>query len=224
MTKLDRLAQEILADVLADFQARNLGAAALRNGYVGASLPAIMEKHRAAGASQVDFDLSMKELETGKLVSTGPMEPFKNDPNSSVVVIALFSKREYVYLTEKGYRAAQQAKTPVKPASRSSVHISGGTFHHSPIGVGDRVTQSVNVNVENQSEAVEALLQLLARTSVTIDDAAKGDVEQLVEMTGSGNLAGAKPIFQKLFGGAVEGVKQVAWGVVSTIVAKQLGF
>lgn len=224
MTKLDGLAQEILADVLADFRARNLGSADLQRPYEGASLPALMRRFCGdGGASRVDFDLAVKELETGKLVGTGPMELYENDPNSGVVILAFFSKREHVYLTEKGYRAAQRAKPAPKAAARASVHISGGTFHHSPIGVGGQVTQSVGVNAENQPEVVDYLLELLARSGAEADDAAKREVVRLVETTGKGDLAGAKPIFQRLFGEAADGVKQVAWGVVSTVASKYLG-
>jgi hypothetical protein len=35
------------------------------------------------------------------------MEVYDNSPNSTVVVIGLFSKKEYVYLTAKGYKAAR---------------------------------------------------------------------------------------------------------------------
>lgn len=225
MTKLDSLAREILADVLTDFRERNLGFTELQRGYEGASLPALTRKFcEDGGASRVDFDLAMKELETTKLVGTGPMEPYENDPNSGVVILAIFSKREYVHLTEKGYRAAQQAKPAAKAvAARNSVHISGGTFHHSPIGVGDRIVQSADVNTEGQSEVVNYLLELLARSGAKADDTARSEVARLVEVTGKGDLAEAKPIFQRLFGEATDGVKQVAWGVVSTIASKCLG-
>ena len=96
-------------------------------------------------ASTVDFDLALKDLEDDHLVRTGPMVPFDNDPNSSVVVIGLFSKYEYAYLTEKGYKAAQKIQD--KKGQRSAtpnVHISGGTFHQSPIGIGSHVNQSLS--------------------------------------------------------------------------------
>ena len=135
MAKLDSLAKEILADVLADFRDKKLGSEALRDGYIGAPLFNIEEKYCGKeGTGKVDFDLALKELETNNFVNTGPMEPYKSDPNSGILIIALFSKREYVYLTEKGYRAAQQSKSPVRPTARTTVNISGGNFHQSPIG------------------------------------------------------------------------------------------
>jgi hypothetical protein len=72
------------------------------------------------------------------------MVPFENDPNSSFVVIALFSKYQYAYLTEKGYKAAQKMQDRRRQRSATpNVHISGGTFHQSPIGIGTHVTQSL---------------------------------------------------------------------------------
>ena len=224
MADLDNLAQQILADLLENFRNRGLNSQDLANGYIGLSLLNIIGKYCGGGAaSQVDFDLALKELETGKLADTGPMVPYENDPNSGVIFLMFFSKREYIFLTEKGYRAAQKVKPNPRPASRTTVNISGGTFHHSPIGVGEQVTQSVNVNVDNQTEITEYLLQLLTRTGTSPDDATKHEVMQLVEATTKGDLPTAKPLFQRLFGEAAESIRQVAWGVVSAIIAKQLG-
>ena len=113
---LDDLAKHILADVLADFRARNLGSEALSDGYVGPSILALEMKYCSEGShSKVDFDLAMKQLEEDKLAETGPMVPYENTPGSQVVIVAIFSKREFVYLTEKGYRAAQ------KPAAKMCI-------------------------------------------------------------------------------------------------------
>jgi hypothetical protein len=156
------LAQQILGSLLADFLEQKLDSDSLRNGYVGASLPALAQQYRGSGsASQVDFDLALKQLENGKLVNTGPMEFYNNPPGSHAVIIAMFSKREYAYLTEEGYRATQQCKTVSRPTSRPMVHISGGTFHQSPIGIGDHVTQSVTVSAGELTEDVRKLIDQL---------------------------------------------------------------
>ena len=64
---LDDLAKHILADVLADFRARNLGSEALSDGYVGPSILALEMKYCSEGShSKVDFDLAMKQLEEDK--------------------------------------------------------------------------------------------------------------------------------------------------------------
>jgi hypothetical protein len=138
------------------------------------------------------------------------------------VVIAIFSKREYVYLTEKGYRAAQ--KPAAKPRSPlPSVHISGGTFHQSPIGIGSTVNQGATFNIDNDGEVIEYLAKLRALHDPSVDEEDRREVIELVSTAKTGNLAKAKPIFQRVFGVATEATKQVAWGVITAYVSKQLG-
>jgi hypothetical protein len=220
---LDDLARHILADVLADFRARNLGSDALSEGYVGPSIAALEIKYCAEGShSKVDFDLAMKQLEEDKLAGTGPMVPYENTPGSQVVIVAIFSKRQFVYLTEKGYRAAQKpAAKPRSPAP--SVHISGGNFNQSPIGIGSTVNQAVNFNISNDSEVIEYLAKLLALHDPSSGEEGKRDVVELVNTAKTGDLGKAKPIFQRLYGGAKETIKQLAWGVITAYVSKQLG-
>ena len=145
MSKVEQLSQVILRDLLADFAGHNLTANDLTNGYGGVTLAAL--KPRCCGqtsASSVDFDLALKDLEESELIQTGPMVAIENPPNSPLVFIGVRSKYEYVYLTEKGYKAAQKTQ-PEKSPSRTSpapqVHISGGHFHQSPIGIGSHIAQ-----------------------------------------------------------------------------------
>jgi hypothetical protein len=150
------------------------------------------------------------------------MVPYENTPGSQVVVIAIFSKREFVYLTEKGYKAAQKSNAKQRsPAAR--VHISGGNFHQSPIGIGSTVNQAVNFNISNDSEVIEYLAKLLALHDPSCGDEGKRQVVELVNTAKTGDLGKAKPIFQRLYGGAKEMIKQTAWGVITAYVSKQLG-
>ena len=106
---IDDLSKQILADVVTDFRAKNLGTSALSKGYVGPSVVELEMKYCADGQHfKVDFDLALKQLEESKFLDTGPMAPFENKPGSQFVVVGVFSKREFVYLTEKGYKAAQK--------------------------------------------------------------------------------------------------------------------
>ena len=223
MGTVDDLAKQILVDVVADFRAKNLGSQALSDGYVGVSIVALEMKFCADGShSKVDFDLALKELEENKFVDTGPMVPYENEPGSPVVVIAIFSKREFVYLTEKGYKAAQ--KSAERPRSLApSVHISGGTFHQSPIGIGSAVDQAVHFNISNDSEVIEYLAKLLALHDPSSCEESKRAVTELVNTAKTGDLGKAKPIFQRLYGGAKETIKQAAWGVITAYVSKQRG-
>lgn len=144
MSKVEQLAQTILADLLADFTARNLTTVDLSNGYIGVAIPDLKERCCAqAEATSVDFDLALKDLEDAELIQTGPVVPFDNPPNSSIFIVGVRSKYEYASLTEKGYKAAQRAGGKKGGSSVPRVHISGGTFHQSPIGVGTHVTQII---------------------------------------------------------------------------------
>ena len=223
MSTVDDLAKQILADVVADFRAKNLGSQALNDGYVGAFIvPLEMKYCTDGGHSKVDFDLAIKQLEESKFVDTGPMVPYENTPGSQIVVIAIFSKREFVYLTEKGYKAAQ--KSTAKPGSSvPRVNISGGTFHQSPIGIGSTVNQAVNFNISDDSEVIEYLAKLLALHDPSSGEDGKKAVVELVNTAKTGDLGRAKPIFQRLYGGAKETIRQLAWGVITAYVSKQLG-
>ena len=88
---LNDLAKHILADVLADFRARNLGSGALSDGCVGASIVALEMKYCTEEShSKVDFDLAIKQLEESKFVGTGPRVPYENTPGSQLVIIRHF--------------------------------------------------------------------------------------------------------------------------------------
>jgi hypothetical protein len=219
----EQLSSTILGDLLNHFIGKGFSAATLKLSYVGLTVAGLQDAYCANGrASVVDFDLVMEELEEKELIGTGPMAAYNNPPGSNVVLIGLYSKREYAYLTEAGYKKAQKNTTfRATQPGRQNVHISGGTFNHSPIGVGANVTQSVSVS--NQSEAVTQLMHLLAPDGQRIDAATHDQITHMVDATQQGNLAIAKPLFQTVFGAATEGVKSVAWGVLTALIAKHMG-
>jgi hypothetical protein len=94
-------------------------------------------------------------LVRSKLVKTGPQEIPKPDPFSDVLWLIPFSKNEYSYLSEGGYKeATRQPSKPEKPPVH--IHISESTFHSSPIGVGDGFAQTVVSPSSTVSEAISA--------------------------------------------------------------------
>lgn len=143
-SKVEELSNAILRALLVDFKERNLTANDLRSGYQGANFVALKQTCCSeTSGSEVDFDLALRDLEESDLIRTGPKLPFDNPPGSSVLVVALCSKYEYAYLSEEGYKAASRIKKRRSPTPRAQhVHISGGYFHQSPIGIGDHVCQS----------------------------------------------------------------------------------
>jgi len=220
MSVVDRLAAEVLQALLGDFKKKALSAAALKDGYVGISFEVL--RQRFAQDSAVDFDLAMSSLESG-LVETGPRVPFDNEPGSAILFLGFYSKREYAYLTEAGYRRAQEdVAARDKPAPGQHVQISGSTFYQSPVGVGSTVSQTLTINIENEAEVIRYLVDLAQSERASGGDPTP-EVTHLVAATKSGDLTRGKSIFQKLFGAASDGVRQVAWGVVSALIAKQMG-
>ncbi len=218
------LAQEILYILKAEFIEQDRSVAELIEGYVGINMKQVQEQILSRGTvSRVDYDLAIKELEDQKLVETGPMEAYDNPPNSSIVVIAFFSTREYIYLKESGYRMAGDQTKIQATQSRQSVHISGGNFYQSPVGVGGQVSQQINFDVSNESDSVRYLAELLEQAGNTVNGPTKADLAQMVSAANKGDMAAAKPIFQKVFGIVAEPIKQLAYGVLTAIVMKQMG-
>jgi len=222
MSNVERIAQSILRRLIIDFRNKKLSIEALSKGYEGLNFKELRSGY--GPLMEVDFDLAIKDLENKSLVGTGPMVPYENDLYSTVMVIGMYSKQEYIYLKEKGYRAAQDNKIPKRSGPASPrVSISGGHFYQSPVGIGAEVNQTSTVNIQNSSEAVSYLIKLLESEKVPITDETKNDAQNLVKLANDGNLKDGKPIFQKLFGVLSEGAKQLAWGVLTSIIAHQLG-
>jgi len=146
-------AKTILSTLLAEFREKGFGTAELRDSYKGLAPTELRSICCSDGTiSTVDFDLAMSDLDECELVKTGPMTMYENEPGSSVTVLAFFSKNEFSYLTEEGYKAATRigASSPPRiPTPR--VHISGGTFNQSPIGVGAHVSQTMSVEEQHQN-------------------------------------------------------------------------
>jgi hypothetical protein len=174
MGALDNLAKQILEDAVTDFADKRLGTDSLSKEYAGAAIAVLETKYCNDGPySKVDFDLALKQLEEGELVKTGPMTFFENKPASRLVILATYSKREYVYLTEKGYRAAQR-KTGRRPSSSIPVNISGN-FYHSTIGVGESVTQTISFNDPKDLDSLRRLVEVFEKhiDELALDAAAR---------------------------------------------------
>jgi hypothetical protein len=130
----DEAVKRILSALLAEFKQRKLGALDLDQGYEGLSPAYLKETCCNDGrVTEVDFDLAIKGLTDAEFVKTGPMKMYDNDPNSSVMIVAFYSANEFTYLAEAGYKLALKLNAVKAPRpSIPHVHISGGTFHHSP--------------------------------------------------------------------------------------------
>lgn len=223
---LNDLSLEILAVLKAEFIQSSRSTQDLLDGYVGMSLADLQSRFLDGGAaSRVDYDLALKALEDRGLVGTGPMEMYDNKPGSGVVVLAFFSKREYIYLKEEGYRMAEEKPRTPRPAasSRQTVNITGGHFYQSPIGVGGQVSQQLHFDVTNQNDTVNYLVELLSNEGRPPDAETKSQIIDMVAKANAGDIAAAKPLYQRVFGAISEPAKDIASGVLTAIVTKSLG-
>jgi hypothetical protein len=178
MSAVDDLAMQILADVVADFRAKNLLSEALHNGYVGVSIVTLELKYCASAShAKVDFDLALKQLEESKLVRTGPMVPYENSPDSRVFAVGSYSKREFVYVTEKGYKAAQ--KSTAKPRlSSTNIHI--GHMENSAFVQGSpfaTVNQTFNISSQEFKTFVQNLRELMAGANLSEVQRSEADAQ-----------------------------------------------
>ncbi len=82
-----------------------------------------------------------------------------------------FSKNEYSYLTEAGYKAATKINAvrrarPIAP----HVHITGNTYNQSPVGIREAVSHTIDISAASSDEMFEYLRREIDRH---IDDQQK---------------------------------------------------
>lgn len=157
---VDDIAMEILTDIVTDFRNKKLGVDALRDGYDGHFMVELKKKY--GSYPEIDFDLAFNQLEEKRLIETGPLVPYEDDPYSDLVIAGLYSKREFICLTEKGYKEAQKPAVKRK-SSTTNVHISGGNFHQSPIGIGSTVNQDINFNNQSDIKDLQHLIEVFEK-------------------------------------------------------------
>ncbi len=173
----------ILQQLLSEFRERQLTTSDLHRSYEGLSPNELKNRSLAAGIIEVDFDLAMSELDNHGLVKTGPMAVYDNPPGSFVTVIGLYSKREYSYLTENGYKEASKSKSiPVRSARTI---IQGNQYNIGQAGaVGPHSTGTINhqpqwTTTQNQVDLGELASELeklrlhLAQSAMTASDYAQ---------------------------------------------------
>jgi hypothetical protein len=102
-------AKLILKELLADFEDNNFDVDALRHSYKGPSIERLRSICIDNGISKVDFDLAIDELDQHGLIKTGPPEITDSPSFGGVLILpGIYSKREYAYLKEGGYREAKR--------------------------------------------------------------------------------------------------------------------
>ncbi|HEB0856792.1 hypothetical protein I5682_23460 [Citrobacter werkmanii] len=226
--QLDDAAKQILATLLTDFMDRGLSAKELKKGYEGPKIDvlatAVCDNDEI---TKVDFEVSFGELEDKKLVKTGPMTFYENKPDSQIFIMSAYSKREYAYLTEAGYKEARKSPNkPMQPVKRviNNVNISGGQFSNLQLATGDGISQSMAVSTTGaDSEIVAKLIAILESQGQVVADEQRADITAAVAAANEGDGKQAKSLLAKVCGQAWESVQPVMWPIVGELVKKSLG-
>ncbi|WP_048606172.1 hypothetical protein [Providencia rettgeri] len=225
--QLDEAAKQILGTLLADFTDRDLNASDLKKGYEGPTMEALATAVcNSDDITKVDFEVAFGDLEKSKLIKTGPMVAYDNKPGSSFFIVGAYSKREYAYLSEEGYKAARKA--PNRPARVNKVvthlHISGGQFGNLQLATGDGAQQSMTVNnVGTDSDIVMKLIAILEEQGHIINSEERSEIETAVSEASNGNAGTAKELLAKVCGPMWNSLQHVMWPIVGELVKKSLG-
>ncbi|HAS0820677.1 TPA: hypothetical protein I3317_000416 [Enterobacter cloacae subsp. cloacae] len=224
--QLDEAAKQILGTLLADFTDRGLTAQDLKNGYEGPKIEALATAVcGVADFTTVDFEVAFGDLEKANMVKTGPMAMYNNDSNSSVIIIASYSKREYVYLTEAGYKESRKAPNRPQRVQRiiNNLTITGGHFSNTQLSQGESFTQTQSITSGTDSEIVEKLIAILEETGQVVSSEQSSDIAAAVAAAKEGDGKQAKSLLSKVCGPVWESVQPVMWPIIGELVKKSLG-
>lgn len=224
--QLDEVSKQILGTLLADFTDRQFSVEELKSGYEGPKLEALAAAVcDGDNITKVDFDIAFSDLEKAKMIKTGPMEVYDNEPGSSVVIIGFYSKREYTHLTETGYKAARLK--PNKPIRVNRVvnnfTITGGQFSNVQLAAGDQVSQNMTSTTGADRDIISQLISILEQQGVVITDTHRDEVANAVSEASNGNAGNAKTILQRVCGSTWQKLQSTIWPIVGDLIRKNIG-
>ncbi|MDP0521113.1 hypothetical protein QOT19_17460 [Serratia marcescens] len=222
--QLDEAAKQILGTLLADFNDRGLTVKELKEGYDGPKLEVLATAVcTTEDINKVDFEVAFSDLENARLVETGPYES-KSSVSNNFVFIGGFSKREYAYLTEDGYKAARKAPNRPQKVQKviNNLHISGGNFSNLQLAAGEHVQQSMNVSNGSDSDVVSQLISILESQGKQVSSEERTAIEAAVTEANQGNAGTAKSYLMKACGTMWEQSQQVMWPIVGELVKRSL--
>lgn len=142
-------ARVILRELLCDFEDNNREANDLRQSYQGPSFQRLKQVCIDLGISIVDFDLAIDDLDRNGLVKTGPPEISDSASFGGVLILpGIYSKREYAYLKEDGYREAKRLAS----SNEEAEHVSKPVSHRKGAVVyGDQINNYGTVGAIGQN-------------------------------------------------------------------------
>lgn len=223
---LDEAEKQILGALLADFNEQKLGANELKKSYKGPNLTELTEAICTGDdITQVDFDIAFADLEKKNLIKTGPLRAYENKPGSNIFIAAMYSLREYVGLTELGYKTARQA--PNRPAKSqrivNNVHISGGQFTNMQLAAGETVTQRLDSTSGTDSDILLKLIEILEKQGQTVSIDQRNELIAAIDQAKEGNGKAAKSLLEKVCGPVWDSAQPVMWPILGELVKQSLG-
>lgn len=224
--QLDEAAKQILGTLLADFSDRGLTAKELKSGYKGPKIESLATAVCGIpDITTVDFEVAFSDLEEAGMIKTGPMVMYDNDSNSSVIIIGSYSKREYVYLTEAGYKESRKAPNRPQRVQRivNNLTITGGQFSNMQLGQGQSVTQSMDIAGSSDSDIVAKLISIIEEQGQVVTSDQRADITAAVVAAKEGDGKEAKSLLAKVCGPVWESVQPVMWPIVGELVRRSLG-
>ncbi|OKS58518.1 hypothetical protein [Pseudomonas syringae] len=225
--RLDEAEKQILAGLLADFSDRALSSNQLSGGYIGPLVSDLAMAICIGGeVTRVDFDIAFSDLESKKLISTGPYALVEKDPSSGVIFIGGYSKREYAGLTELGYKTARLSPNKPKHSVQrvvNNVHISGGQFSNMQLAAGSIIEQRMDSVSGADGDVLTRLITILENQGQAVSVDQRKDLAIAVESAMEGNGKEAKSLVEKVCGPAWGAVQPVIWPIFGDLLKKSLG-
>ncbi|MGF7449437.1 hypothetical protein V7P28_40370, partial [Klebsiella michiganensis] len=178
-----------------------------------------------ADFTSVDFEVAFGDLEKAKMIKTGPMAMYDNDRrNSAVFIMGSYSKREFVYLTEAGYKESRKIPNRPQRVQRivNNLTITGGHFSNTQLGQGEAVSQTQAITTSSDTEIVAKLISILESQGQVVNNDQRSDIEAAVAAANEGDGKEAKSLLAKVCGPVWESVQPVMWPIVGELVKKSL--
>ncbi|MEH8116635.1 hypothetical protein [Aeromonas allosaccharophila] len=203
-----------------DFVSKGRSSIDLKNGYDGVPITDLCS---GSSLGNVEFDLALDSLDRDGFIKSGPLCAFDNEPGSSVIIIGMYSKKEYYYLTAYGYQAkTQRSKERLVPKSTHQTNIFNAPLHGVQIASGTYSEQNMTVNQAESSPAIEAIIRALESQGIVINDEVHANVSEAVAAAERGDSSSIKKVLNWFSSVVSESAKSSVADLIKPILLASL--
>jgi hypothetical protein len=242
---IDETSSFILKQLLSEFRDRGLNMTDLHEGYEGLTVIKLKEAARARGITDVDFDLALQDLESSKLIKSGPMDVASGSSRRGVLIVPLiYSKREYLCLTSNGYKRAAKLSAEVERVKAEHPESGGRPIFHGDqynvyagqvAAIGPHSTGTVNYqqqwnSIQNQvdlnalSEELEQLRKHLQQSASSSSDYQRLTLlSEAEEHAKKHDGSKAMELLSKVGNAALNVAKDIGTEIAAKVIAKSMG-